>query len=218
MFRSFLPRASKEQDLVNFSFVSALRPLTDPSLTVSNPNGIKFATSDKGLNDAMVSHSWSPLDHDPDPRVPLQDGSNCPYDHDMNNNHPLPAPPAPPPGLSAPRESCSSSTSSGGGGASSSGGDIFQKINALLDNKLDLGNILGCEGSGAAGGGGHGAARPGSTSSSLSPNSSVFYPSRMGFTASRENAGGALSHGNVFGLSSLGSAGSNNVKTFNVRK
>ncbi len=94
----------------------------------------------------------------------------------------------------------------GGGGNSSrsSDGDIFQKINALLDNKLDLGNFLGdAPGSGvnhggggvAGGGGGRG------SSSSLSPNSSVFYPSGtstrgVGFSASREN---------VFGLSSLGS-------------
>ena len=134
-------------------------------------------------------------------------------------------------GLSFP---ATSATSSGGASASdSSGGDIFQKLSAILESQnLDLGNInmFNRGGSATAGAAGDHAipqhlrefAHPATTNrrqSSLSANSSVFYPSSHYSTSSSistPQTPTTPSLSNILGLSTTDTGTGQSVKTFQV--
>ena len=132
------------------------------------------------------------------------------------------------PGLTA------SSSSSGSASASdSSGGDIFQKLSAILENQnLDLGNINMFNRSTTAGAAGDRSAvpplspqelsQPPWRQSSLSANSSVFYPSSHYSTSSSISVSTPQtpttpSLSNILGLSTTDTGTGQPVKTFQVR-
>ena len=133
------------------------------------------------------------------------------------------------------------SSSSGGGSSASesSGGDIFQKLSAILENQnLDLGNINmfnrggGISGATTAGAAGEHAGvspyspqehpQPPRRQSSLSANSSVFYPSSHYSTSSSISVSSPQtpttpSLSNILGLSTTDTGTGQPVKTFQVR-
>ncbi len=94
--------------------------------------------------------------------------------------------------------------------SSSCDGDIFQKIHAILGNKGSPGL---CGGEGPPGSSGQGAASP----SSLSPDSSVFYPSSRHLGETSGTAGSplrspyGLKDDSTVGQSYSGSLGSHNI-------
>ena len=127
-----------------------------------------------------------------------------------------------------------SSSSSGSASASdSSGGDIFQKLSAILENQnLDLGNINMFNRSTTAGAAGDRAvpplspqefSQPPRRQSSLSANSSVFYPSSHYSTSSSISVSTPQtpttpSLSNILGLSTTDTGTGQSVKTFQVCK
>ena len=125
-------------------------------------------------------------------------------------------------------------SSSGGASASdSSGGDIFQKLSAILENQnLDLGNINMFNRGGSATAGAAGDlsvpplsprehSQPPRRQSSLSANSSVFYPSSHYYTSSSISVSTPQtpttpSLSNILGLSTTDTGTGQSVKTFQV--